>query len=225
VSARRAVAALVGFGLLLAGVGGAPLAAAEATKPTKPAKPAKQEWTPDRVRRFVLGVDRLMDGLYMAQAEGERPDLAGTCRGYAMSRAIKRSVALSRMHGFIGGKALNCYLATYLGCDAGPWIGRPTADAVGPELRPFKRSRVTIVEQTPDRVVADVTEIPTDDLFEGDAKVYLGEDDVRPYTEAEIAAVKDVSRYTITRVSGWMWQISDRKPSFPWVCNGSLDED
>jgi hypothetical protein len=216
VSARGAVAALIGFGWLLAGAAPAPLAAAKAPKP---------EWTPDQVRRFVLGVERLMDGLYLAQAEGEHPELAGTCRGYPMSRAIKRSVALSRMHGFVGGKALRCYLATYLGCDAGPWIGRPTADAVGPELRPFKRAKVTIVEQTPDRVVADVTEIPTDDLFDGDAKVYLGEDDVRPYTEAEIAGVKDASRYTITRVNGWMWQITDRKPSFPWVCNGSLDQD
>jgi hypothetical protein len=207
------VAGVVCIMLMLSGSPRAPLAA-----------PQAGDWTPDMVRRFVLGIDRLMDHLYVDQDGSDHPDLVGNCRGYPVGPAMKRSEVLSRMHGFVGGRALNCYLATYLGCNVGGWIGRPVASEVGPKRKPFKKSKVTIIEQTRDRVIADVTEIPTDDFWDGDAKIYLGEDDVQPYTDAEIAEIKDTSRYTITRVNDWMWQISDRKPSFEWSCSGALDK-
>jgi hypothetical protein len=218
VSAHRWAGVVAGCALVLLGAARPPLAAPKTD-------PKAEAWTPDRVRRFVIGVERLMERLYQEQEDVEHPDLAGHCRGYSMGAAIRRSAALSRMRPFIGDKVIKCYLATYLGCDAGDWIGRPEASEVGPELQAFKRSRVTIIEQTPDRVVADVTEISPEAIFGGDAAEYMGEDDLRPYSDAEVAAIQDASRYTITRGKGGLWQITDRKPSFKWSCDGGLDHD
>ena len=217
-STSRWLGAFAGCALMLFSAARPPLAAPKAD-------PKTDAWTPERVRSFVLDADRVLARLYREQGEGAHPVLPGTCRGYRMGAAIKRSAALSRIRPFIGGKALKCYLATYLGCDAGDWIGRPVASEVGPELQAFKRSKVTIIEQTSDRVVADVTEISPEAIFDGDAAENMGEDDLRPYTDADVAAIKDASRYTITRAKGGPWQITDRKPSFNWSCDGGTDHE
>jgi hypothetical protein len=179
-------------------------------------------WTPEGVRRFVLAVDRQMGQLYAERVRPAAGPLPGLCRGSAMTHAIERSRVVSRTAGFLVGPIQACYVATYLGCDAGPWIGVPRPSLVGPARRPFTRSKVTIVEQTRDRVVADVTEIRSEDFYDGEARVWIEDQDAaRPYTDAEVDAVKDASRYTIVRGKDGRWRISDRKPGFAWVCAGA----
>ena len=212
-NARRWIASFAAFGLVLLASVQAPLAAPEA-----------ETWTPDLVRAWVLGVDTLMYKLYDRQDRTEHPSLPGACKGYAMESAIKRSEALSFMRPVIGGKALDCYVATFLGCRTGAWFGRPRSSDIDSVLRPFKRSKVTIIEQSTDRVVADLTEISYENFYDGDAKEYLGEDDVRPLTDAELAEFTDKSRYTITRGKDGHWRITDRKPSFAWTCSTALDD-
>jgi hypothetical protein len=214
VKARRWFASFAAAGLALFVSTRAPLA-----------EPKPTEWTPDRVLKFVSAIDHGMELLYVQQDEREHPRLTGTCRGFPVEGAVERARVVSLLSPVIGGKALNCYIATYLGCDVKGWIARPMASVVGAALKPFNRSKVTIVEQTPDRVVADVTELPYEEVWEGVATVYLGEDEHRPYTDAEIAAITDKSRYTLTRGKDGHWRITDRKPSFKWICDGALDRE
>ena len=189
------------------------------------AAPKTDTWTPDRVRAFVLKVEREMEALQRIEGESKIPHMDGPCWGRSADLGIKKSVALPRVLAYLDGPVAACYVRTYLGCDYFEgWIARPLGNFLGPLRTPFKRSKVTIVEQTAIRVVADVTEISFEDDFDGEAKVYQGEDCVVPYTEAEIAAVKDSSRYTITLYKDGIWRISDRKPSFPWVCKNWLHE-
>jgi len=189
------------------------------------AAPKADTWTPDRVRAFVLKVEREMDDLANLEGGASPPRLNGSCWGMSPDLGLKKSVVLPRVLAYLDGPVAACYVRTYLGCDhfAG-WIARPLGNFLGPLRKPFKRSKVTIIEQTAIRVVADVTEISFEDDFNGDAKIYQGEDHVVPYTEAESAAVKDSSRYTITLYKDGIWRISDRKPSFPWVCKNWLEE-
>ena len=211
-NARRWFASLAVSGLVLFGSMRAPLAALDG-----------DQWTPDDVLTFVSNIDHAMELLNAQQDERAHPRLTGTCRGFPVDGAIERSRVVSLLRPVLAGKALNCYLATYLGCDVKGWIARPMASVVGAELKPFNRSKVTIVEKTPDRVVADVTELPYEEVWNGVATVYLGEDENRPYTDAEIDAIKDKSRYTLTRGKDGHWRITDRKPSFKWICSGALD--
>jgi hypothetical protein len=212
VNARRWFASLAASGLVLFGSLRAPLA---------DSKPS--EWTPEKLLEFVSVIDHIMELLYVQQDEREHPRLTGSCRGFPVDGAIKRSRVVSLLRPVLGGKALNCYLATYLGCDVKGWIARPMSSVVGAELKPFKRSKVTIVEQTPDRIVVDITELPYEEVTDGVATAYLGEDEKRPFTDAEIGAITDKSRYTLTRGKDGHWRITDRKPSFKWICDGALD--
>jgi hypothetical protein len=210
---RRWMISFLGGALLLASTR-APLAA-----------PKAEMSTTDFVRGYVLGIHHLMEKLSLRQHTDEHPEVAGNCKGYPIGPAIKRSVALSYMRKVIGGKALNCYLATYLGCNAGEWVGRPTASAVYPNAQPFKRSKVTIIEDTRDRIVADVTELSSEELFDDVPTDMSSEDEPHPFTEAEIDAITIKSRYTITRGKDGHWRITDRKPNFKWVCDASLDKE
>lgn len=213
-NARRWMASFFGTAVVLFAGLRAPLAA-----------PKADSWTPERVRDFVLKVEREMDKLAQSAGGDEYPPLAGSCWGMRPHFAIKKSVAFPRIRALIEPEAGRCYWLTYLGCSVGDWIERPLGNFLGPLRKPFKRSKVTIIEQTADRVVADVTEISFEDYSaDGDAESYLGEDHVVPYTQAEVAALKDSSRYTITRGQDGVWRISDRKPSFPWVCKNYEDE-
>jgi hypothetical protein len=173
------------------------------------AAPKADVWTPERVRTFVLKVEREMDKLAAALSEWRYPGLNGPSGGIPESWTKK--VATPRIRAYLEGEAVACYAFTYLGGE-------------GPLYKPFNRSKVTIIEQTADRVVANVTEIYVEEYFDGEAKCCLGDDHQVPFTKAEIAAVKNSSRYTITRGKDGVWRISDRKPSFPWVCKDSPDE-
>jgi len=145
----------------------------------------------------------------------------GMCQGAEVHGGIKKSVAMPRIQAMVTGKALTCYVASYLGCSDGDWI--VASSRVVNVRGPFTRAKVTIIEQTAERVVADVAEVPVEDLAYLTARVVEGDDDDegRPYTDAEVAAVKHRSRYTITRGSDGVWRISDRVPSFKWICEES----
>lgn len=206
---RRRMTSVGVFGLVLLSSLHAPMAA-----------PKARAWTPQQVRALVLRVETKMLDLENEQLKASLRGL-GTCRSFAIGPAVKKSVALPQIEALVTGRAVSCYVASYLGCSSGEWIAR--SRQVVTIRRPFKRSKVTIIEQTQDRIVADVTEIPADDFYTGgDAKVWLEKwDSTRPYTEAEIAATTAKSRYTITRGNDGRWRIADREPSFDWVCDDS----
>jgi hypothetical protein len=90
--------------------------------------------------------------------------------------------------------------------------------------KPFTHSKVTIIEQTAERVVADVTETTypqyssCGNYCAGVPLSGHGDGVVRPFTDAEVAAVKTSSRFTITLGTDGQWRITDRKPSFEWAC-------
>jgi len=203
VIARRRMMPLAAMALLQLAWGRPPLAA-----------PKTDTWTPERVRAFVLKVEREMEAVQTIEGEVKIPRMEEPCWGRSADLGIKKSVVYRRLDNYLEGHAALCYVLTYLGCPMGEWIARPLGNFPGPLYKPFKRSKVTIIEQTADRVVADMTELYFEDDFDGDAKWYVGEDHVEPFTEAEIAAVKDSSRYTITRGKDGVWRISDRKPTF-----------
>ena len=157
--------------------------------------------------------DAQMETLYAAEDEFH-PTLPGSCHGYNIARAIKKSAVLPQVRSFLSRKIVDCYIATYLGCQVGQWIGAPMASAVGPDTQPFTLSKVTIVEQTPDRVVADVTEAPSE-VVNSDG-ILFEQDSERPVTNT--SWVQDWSRYTIEREKDGVWRITDRKPSGDWYC-------
>src|SRR5262249_52249533 len=111
---------------------------------------AADSWTPERVRTFVLQVEREMNNLMEEQGKTAAPP-PGICHGAEVVRAFKKSEALRRVRSLITGKAVDCYVTTYLGCSNGDWIGRSFASEYGPEMVPYTLSKVTIVTQTTDR--------------------------------------------------------------------------
>lgn len=159
-------------------------------------------WTSDRVLDFVLGVEREMDKLADLQfrPQGKSLPLEEAC-------GKPSSAVIPRLKAMFGDKARTCYADTYLRCSS-EW-----AITV-----PFTLSKVTIVEQTPSKVVADVVEASIEDIRDGVAIEGDGDGGRRPLTEQEVSGYKDTSRYTITRGKDGVWRISDRKPPFKWDC-------
>jgi hypothetical protein len=212
VTAPRCIGSFVGFALILFGAMRAPRAT-----------PETKIWTSDRVRAFVLRVESEMDKLIDEQVAGRNPHLDGTCVGYVIDHAIKKSVALPRVAGMITGKVLACYVASYLGCDAGAWIASSEGLSLVVKRKPFTLSKVTILEQTPDRVVADVVEADLGVLQKG---VRVDRFTLRPLMADEVGELGTTgkSRYTITRGKDGTWRISDRKPSFEWLCESTPED-
>jgi hypothetical protein len=147
------------------------------------------------------------------------PAVSGTCHGENVVAVVKRSEALTRVSGLLQEPALSCYLTTYLGCNVGDWLGVGLSSEWGPETKPFTRSKVTIVEQTDVRVVADVQEIAFEQVEKGIAGDWIATDHPHPYTDQELAPYPNTgSRYTISKGADGVWRISDRKPPFAWEC-------
>lgn len=202
---RRGMA-LVGFALVLVGSAQGPLAASD-------------KWTPDRVRAFVIRAEGEMQQLMIEELKAYKK-VHGKCHGMKVYAGINKAIVMPRIQAVMAGKALSCYVASYLGCSQGDWIIRGSQCTM--VRMPFTRSKVTIIEQTADRVVADVAEATYDDLDRFVAGITPdGDYESRPFTDAEVDAVKTSSRYTITRGSDGAWRISDRKPSFKWLCDDS----
>jgi hypothetical protein len=202
--------------------GGGPVAA----RPTSTKAVAPGPWTPARVRTFVLRAEAEMEKLQSLQfPEGwdrRAPLDVGTCHENPIAGVIGKSFALPRLQAVLSASALGCYTATYLGCTVGAWIGRSIDSEYGPGTKPFTRSKVTIVEQTPNRVVADVVEADSEEVFDGVIAEWndrIGK--LVPYTDEELAQYKEVSRYTITLGADGVWRISDRKPPFEWECRAN----
>ena len=198
----------------------APPPAASAPPPAAPtpaAPPAAipaAPWTPERVRDFVLGVhlsiEKVIDELTRKR---DRANIIGECYGGESAGALAKAAdILPLLEKQITGPALPCYLASYFGCTIGEWIGRAGIAKVGPGFVPFTRSRVTIVEQTPERVVADVIEADLNSVIDGE----INRAEISEKIEASL---KEKSRYTLSRDSSGTWRISDRRPSFEdWEC-------
>jgi hypothetical protein len=187
-------------------------AAPPAAIPAPPA--AAVPWTPERVRELVLGVhlsiEKVVDDLTRKR---DRAKILGECYGGESAGALAKTAdVLPLLEQQITGPALPCYLASYFGCTIGEWIGRAGIAKVGPGFVPFTRSRVTIVEQTPERVVADVIEADINAVIDGE----INRAEISEKIEATL---KEKSRYTLTRDPGGTWRISDRQPSFnDWEC-------
>jgi hypothetical protein len=142
-----------------------------------------------------------------------------TCRGESVDYAVKKGVVTASVSDYVEGRALSCYVATYLGCTYGEWIAQARS-GYGPDTRAFTLSKVTIIEQTSNKIVADVTEASPENLQDG----VLGEwDDAKgewiPWKGDLSAYDKQVSRFTLTRGRDGLWRISDRKPPFKWICS------
>ncbi len=172
-------------------------------------------WTPDRVRTFVLGI-HLETREFLVELHKKRsPEvMLGNCYDSEGVPALaKKSDILVFLEKRITDPALPCYVATYFGCTVGDWIGSAgVAIHGGSDLEPFTRSRVSIVEQTPDRVVADILEAPMELVIDG----VLDREQLGPGEEANI---NTDSRYTLSRNDAGVWRISDRKVTFDaWEC-------
>jgi len=213
--------------------------AAKATRPTP------RQWTPDRVRAFVLKAhtdtqDLRRELLLPRFMRNEPVRDMGTCFGDNAAVALaKTSVIVPRLREYLTGLALQCYLSTYFGCTIGDWVAYAGMAAEGaPDMVPFTRSKVTILEETRDRVVADVIEadaldvtlngilrLPEPELVdpnEPDRKYSAEErraiEASRDVSEAQMAEYKQKSRYTLSRDSAGVWRISDRQPTWQWEC-------
>jgi hypothetical protein len=205
----------------------------------------EERWTPDRVREFVLkahlDIEKFSGELLLPRVTGkERQETMGTCFGDQPAFALaKTTVVLPRLRQYVTGRALQCYLSTYFGCTIGQWVASAGIALEGaPAMVPFTRSKVTILEQRLDRVVADVVEADRDDvnthgvlrrpepeLFDPNEpnRKYSKEElraiqASRDYSEAEIAEYTEKSRYTLSRDAAGVWRISDRRPTWQWEC-------
>lgn len=193
-------------------------AAAELPAPGTPTP----KMTPERVRDLVLLLEREMDALVDRELRTYPTHLSGarTCHGTPVDNVIKKADATRSVRSLLQEPALSCYLTTYLGCDLGTWLGIDISpDGRFPvEYKPFSLSKVTIVEQTSDRVTADVQEISFEDVDNGVAGNWTDEEP-RPYTSKDLEKWKlKTSRYTISKGADGVWRISDRKPPFAWEC-------
>ena len=83
----------------------------------------------------------------------------GTCfADQPAAKSVSLTDARWSVDRFVTGPARQCYLASYFGCTIGDWVARAGLARSGPAFGPHYRSNVVIVEQTPNRVIADVSE-------------------------------------------------------------------
>jgi hypothetical protein len=194
----------------------APIAAKKASVAPTPAAAPEPTWTPARLRTFVLETTALADrAVKQAYEHFDESQIAGECWGGPAPRLVKAGAVVPLLAERLEGRALRCYLASYFGCRIGDWLARAGVAQFGPGGVPFNRSKVAIVQQTPDRLVADIVEAEaTEVLSNGELdKDKVGE------KNGDDADSKFKSRYTLSRGADGKWRISDRVPSFEsWEC-------
>ena len=173
---------------------------------------ANPAWTPDRLRAFVLETTAIADkAAKKAYETFDEKQIAGECWGDTAPRLVKAADVVPVLAQRLEGRALQCYLASYFGCRIGDWLARAGIDQFGPGAVPFTKSKVTIVEQAPDRVVADFVEAEAVDV--------KSNGELNREKVGDNIAFKLKSRYVLTRDARGTWRISDRQPSFPsWEC-------
>jgi hypothetical protein len=184
-----------------------------ATTPAKPppTRPPAEPWSPERVRQFVLDTDR---ALLAKRGEVAEKSLdaktIGECYGGPAYDLAPASDLLPVLRARLTGRAMACYLASYFGCRLGDRIASAGLSLNVPVARAFAEGKAQILEQTADRIVADVPEVE----FNAAPSGKLDKGQVRDRTEFGLK-----SRYTMIRDAGGTWRISDRVPSYPeWEC-------
>ena len=181
--------------------------------------------TPEGVRTLLLTgfryVADLQRQLLDPYTDGPKT-IIGRCYGQPAYGVAKLSEVVPTLERSMTGPALRCFVASYFGCTVGDRFaeaGSVFSDYAGQE--PFAQSKVTFIENTPDRVVADVVEQDGEDRFDTGV---LGKPGARGHraSPAEIAdanaRAEYHSRYTFVREATGGWKIYDRKPNNPWEC-------
>lgn len=171
-------------------------------------------WTTERVRDFVLETHQLIDReVRRAYKSFDGRKAMGKCYGEPAKGLIKTAAVLPVLETRIQGKALQCYVASYFGCRVGEWLAVAGVALRGPSHLPYAESTVTLIEQTADKVIAEVTEISSDVLKAGvldKSKIPAGQD------------LKDLNvqtRYILLRDARGAWRIADREPAAgDWEC-------
>jgi hypothetical protein len=195
------VLAVVLLGCWQAATGASEPAAVKQT--AAPASPSGR-WSPERVRGFLLGIQQLIAAdIERAKKTYKGSDEIGECYGEAAVRYLKAAEVLPRLQTRLTGRALECYVASYYGCRIGEWLAVAGVASNGPSHIVYQKSSVKIVQQSSDRVVADVTEANYEALAQGNV-------DRRDQSH---------SRYTLIRDAQGVWRVSDRTPAFEqWEC-------
>jgi len=138
--------------------------------------------------------------------------VVGRCHGSDAIELAHKGDILPNLETRVGGKALPCYIRFYFGCVVGDWVAAVASDApFGPNLVPYRDSKVTVIEASPTYVVADVQELIAD-----------AESDGQPFLD-HIGVNEDpfrTSRYVLERGDDGHWRITDRVPpkEDAWRC-------
>jgi hypothetical protein len=182
------------------------------------ARPAPAAWTTARVLTFVLEthamVDREVRKAYKS-FDGRRT--LGQCYGEPAKGLVKAAAVQPRLETRIQGKALQCYVASYFGCRLGDWLAVAGVALRGPSHLPHARSEARLIEQTPNQVIAEVTEVSSDILKAGVV------DPTRIPAGQTIENFSVETRYTLAfsrdgKGKG-AWRIADRVPAAgDWEC-------
>jgi hypothetical protein len=163
---------------------------------------APKPWTEADVARFLAKTEDdirlLRHRLEYAPRRDKR--VLGTCFEGRKARFLVRKDDLVRSLGaWITGPALQCYVASYFGCTIGDDVGvAGLANFDGPLLQAYDGSKVIIVEQTRDRIVAEVAEASD--------------------PEQDLTDMRSHSRFTLVRDAAGVWRIWDRQTTQEWEC-------
>jgi hypothetical protein len=170
--------------------------------------------TADEVRALLIEADDALErytGELMLRVNNDTPSTL--CYGRMLAKKWGRlSEVRAVVSKYATGPALQCYLASYFGCTIDEWVWRSGIAEDGVEFLPYEGSAVAIIEQTPDRVVADVFEASRYSL---NSRHQVSRE-IHP--DGILPEVKTKSRYTLTRDATGRWRIFDRKPNFEWEC-------
>jgi len=174
---------------------------------------AHEPMTADLLRAIVVNANVELQRHRHTMSRRESREPMGTCfAGQPAVKSVELSEVRRSVERFATGPARQCYLASYFGCTIGDWIARAGVAQSGPAFAPHDRSKVVVIQQTPDRIVADVSEV--------EARLVSSIGDLFSDYDPKIAppTVEKMSRYTLTRDTEGHWRIYDRKPNFEWEC-------
>jgi hypothetical protein len=175
---------------------------------------ATAAWTAERVLSFVRETHELIDReVRRAYKSFDGRRSMGQCYGEPAKGLIKAAAVLPVLETRIQGKALQCYVASYFGCRVGDWLAVAGVALRGPSHLPTADAPVKLIEQTADRVVAEVTELSSDVLKAGaldKSKIPAGQ---------SLETFQVQTRYTFARGPRNTWRIADREPAAgDWEC-------